>query len=243
MNALEPSALKPGFQTEPGPGSSAPLDRPLAAQLRGFGPVGILAIAVILAGNLLVAPLSAVLVLVWASWSRTPWPEIGYVRPRSWVSGLVVGLIFGAAFKLLLKSVVMPLLGADPINRPYHYLAGNREAIPATLFLLIVGAGFGEETVFRGYMFERLGKLLGSSAAAKTASVLLTSALFASAHYATQGVPGVEQAAITGLVFGTIFALTGRLWALMCAHAAFDLTAYAIIYWNLETRVAQLFFR
>jgi len=41
-------------------------------------------------------------------------------------------------------------------------------------------------------------------------------------------------------VFGVIFAATGQIWMLMCAHAAFDLTAVAIIYWNLETAVAHL---
>ena len=36
-----------------------------------------------------------------------------------------------------------------------------------------VGAGFGEETVFRGYMFERLGKLFGSGAWVKPLIVML----------------------------------------------------------------------
>ena len=30
---------------------------------------------------------------------------------------------------------------------------------------------------------------------------------------------------------------------LMCAHVAFDLTAVALIYWNLETAVAHSLFR
>jgi hypothetical protein len=51
-------------------------DDPIATRLRGFGPLGILAILVIVAGQLL-APLSAVLVLIWAKLSRTPWREIG----------------------------------------------------------------------------------------------------------------------------------------------------------------------
>ena len=42
-----------------------------AQPLRGFGLLGILAILVILAGNLVILPLSAVLVLVWAWLSRT----------------------------------------------------------------------------------------------------------------------------------------------------------------------------
>jgi hypothetical protein len=46
----------------------------------------------------------------------------------------------------------------------------------------------------------------------------------------------VEQAAFTGLVFGMIFAITTRIWLLMVAHAAFDVTAVAITYWNLGRR-------
>ena len=214
-----------------------------ARKLRSFGPVGLLAILVILAGNALLPPMSAVLALVWAHWSQTPWREIGYVRPKNWIATVAGGIAFGIVFKLLLKAVVMPLLGAPDINQAYHYLAGNRAAIPATLWLLIAGAGFGEETIFRGYMFERLGKLLGNSVSAKTAIVLGTSTLFALAHYSTQGLAGTEQAAITGLVFGTIFAATGRIYMLMCAHAAFDLTAYALIYWGLEANVAHWVFR
>jgi len=220
-----------------------PADDRVAADLRGFGPLGLFAILVILAGNGIVAPLSAILVLLWTRRSHTPWREIGYVRPRSWARSLAVGVTFGIALKFLMKAVVMPLLGADPINQAYHYLAGNTAALPAMLFAVTVGAGFGEETVFRGYLFERLDKLFGQSAAAKTAIVLLTSALFGLVHYPDQGLTGVQQAMIVGLAFGTIFAVTGRIFMLMCAHAAFDLTALAIIYWNLEADVARLLFK
>jgi membrane protease YdiL (CAAX protease family) len=48
---------------------------------------------------------------------------------------------------------------------------------------------------------------------------------------------------ITGLVFGTIFAATKRLWPLIFAHAAFDVTAVLIIYWDLETKFAHFVFR
>ena len=220
----------------------APPDDPLAARLRGFGPLGLLAILVILSADVIVKPLSAVLVLVWAWRSHTPWREIGYVRPRTWIGSLTIGVLFGVAFKLLMKAVVMPLLGADPVNQAYHFLAGNQAAVPGMLYTMIVGAGFGEETVFRGYMFERLGKLFSSSASTRVFIVLLTATLFGLAHYSTQGVTGAAQALITGLVFGTIFAVTRQLWMLMCAHAAYDLTAVAIIYWNVEFKVAHFVF-
>jgi membrane protease YdiL (CAAX protease family) len=214
-----------------------------AEQLRGFGLLGVLAIVVVLTGNLLFAPLSAILVLLWAWASRTPWREIGFVRPRSWIASIVLGVVFGSAFKLVMKALVMPLFGAPAINPTYHYLAGNRAALPGAILAMTVVAGFGEETVFRGYLFERLGRLFGTGHGAKAAIVLLTAALFAMAHYHDQGMPGVEQATITGLVFGGIFAITGRLWTVIFAHAAFDLTALALIYWDVEAAVAHLVFR
>jgi hypothetical protein len=198
---------------------------------------------VIFAGNLVVLPLSAVLALLWAWRSRTPWGEIGFARPGSWTRSLAVGIALGLAFKLLMKAIVMPLLGADPINQAYHYLVGNRAALPRVLYAVTVGAGFGEETLFRGYLFERLGKLFGPGVGAKALIVLLTAGWFGLLHYPDQGLAGAEQATIVGLVFGTIYAATGRLWMLMWAHAAFDLTAVAIIYWNLETRLAHLVFK
>ena len=217
-------------------------DGGIAADLRSFRPVGIAAMLVILAGNLILVPLSAILVLVWARWSRTPWHEIGYVRCTNWSGSMLLGITFGCGLKLLLKIIIMPLLGAPPINQAFHYLVGNQAAIPATLYLIIAGAGFGEETVFRGYLFERLGKLFGGGRRARIWIVLLTSVLFGAAHYSSQGIAGVEQATLVGLVFGSVFAATGRIWMLMWAHAAFDLTAYAIIYWGLETRFAHLVF-
>ena len=213
------------------------------AALRGFGPIGILAILVIAAGNFLFLPLSALLVLAWARLSETPWREIGYVRPKSWMATIAIGIAFGVAFKLLMKVLVMPLLGADPINQAYHYLAGNTAALPWILYAVTIGAGFGEETVFRGYMFERLGKLFGAGAWVTPLIVVLSAAWFGLIHYPVQGIAGAQQATIFGLVFGTIFAITGQIWMLMVAHAAFDLTAVAIIYWNLENEVAHLIFK
>jgi uncharacterized protein len=238
-------SAKPSKMTSPDGAADPPpsTDDRVAAALRGFGPLGILSILIILAGNFLVLPLSAVLVLVWARLSRTPWREIGYVRPKSWIGSVAIGIAFGIAFKFLMKAIVMPLLGADPINQAYHYLAGNRAALPGMLFAVIVGAGFGEETVFRGYAFERFGKLFGPGVWARTLIVLVTSAWFGVIHYPVQGLAGAEQATIFGLVFGTIFAVTGRIFMLMTAHAAFDLTALAIIYWNLESDVAHLIFK
>lgn len=140
--------------------------------------------------------------------------------------------MFGIAFKLLMKAVVMPLLGADPINAAYHYLAGNAAALAFAIVTMIVSAGFAEKTVFRGYLFERFRTLFGRSLGASMATVAITSGVFALAHFPDQGFAGVEQPA-----------MTGQLPTVMVAHAAFDLTAVAIIDLNLESQVAHLLFK
>jgi len=219
-----------------------------AAELRGFGVAGILAIVIIvlsgtvLVGDMIAVPVGAALVLVWAKLSQTPWRELGFVRPRRWLGSLAVGILLGVALKLVMKAIVMPLLGAPPVNQAFQFLAGNRALLPAAVWAMLM-AGFGEETVWRGFLFERLGTLLGPGAGAKAFIAVLTSVLFGLAHYEVQGVAGVEQAALVGLVFAAVVARTGSLIVPIVAHAAFDLTALAIIYWRLETAVAHLAFK
>ena len=117
----------------------------LARRLRGFGIIGIAAMLIILGGNSLFTPLSGILALVWAWISKTPWRDLGLVRPRSWPRTIVIGILFGVALKFAMKSIVMPLLGAPPINGPFHFLAHNPAEIPAMLYIIVIGAGFGEE--------------------------------------------------------------------------------------------------
>jgi uncharacterized protein len=233
----------PGTSSEKPREGTLPADDKFATALRGFGLTGLLAMLLILAGNLLLAPVGAILVLLWARRSGTPWREIGYVRPASWTWTVLGGTALGVALKLLMKSVIMPLLGAPPVNPAYQFLVGNTAATVGMLWVVIVVAGWGEETLFRGYLFERLGKILGTSPAAKAAIVLLTSIVFGLLHMHDQGVAGAEQAIITGLVFGTIFALRGRIWLLIFAHAAYDVIAIAIIYGGFERDVAHWVFR
>lgn len=185
---------------------------------------------------------AALLVLLWVHWSGKPWSDIGYVRPKSWVRTIGLGIALGIVFKLVMKALVMPLLGADPVNRHYHYLAGNAAALPGMLFSVIVSAGWGEETLWRGFAFDRLRRVLGSGWWASLLIVLLTSLLFGLAHYPDQQLAGVQQATIVGLVYGSVFAVTRRIWMLIIAHAAFDVTAVALIYWSLESAVARSIF-
>jgi membrane protease YdiL (CAAX protease family) len=217
------------------------MDR-LAEQLRGFGLVGVAAIAFILAANFLFAPLGALMVLLWVWLSKTSWRDIGFSRPRRWPAVLIIGIAGGILLKLIQKAIVMPLLDAPAINPYFHFIAGNPSAMARMLVASVLIGGIGEEIFYRGYLFERLGRLWGHGNGAKTTMVLLTSALFAIVHYPEQGVAGAQQAAFTGLTFGTIYAVTGRLWLPMVVHSTYNITAVLMIYWGLETAVARSLF-
>jgi membrane protease YdiL (CAAX protease family) len=186
--------------------------------------------------------LLAIAVLAWARATHKPWSELGLARPRSWPRALLGGIALGVVLKLVMKAMVMPLLGADPINHAYHFLVGNTAALPGIVLTMLLVAGFGEEVFYRGFLFERLGCWLGRCRGATIATVLASAALFALAHVVDQGRDGAIQAMFTGVVFGAIYARTRSLWMLMAAHAAFDLVAVAIIYLGLEERVAHLLF-
>ena len=217
-------------------------DQRFAAALRGFGPVGIAAFVIVFAGVLLAPPIAAALGLVWLWLSRTPLRDLGMARPKSWVITIVGGLLLGIALKFLMKAVVLPLMGADPINHTFHYLAHDKEAALEFAAYAIYGAGFSEEFFFRGYLFERLGKLFGRSTLAIVTIVILTTGLFGLAHY-QQGPFGVINALFTGATVAIIFALTRNLWFVMFTHAAFDLAALAMIYYDVEPQVAHLIFK
>jgi membrane protease YdiL (CAAX protease family) len=206
-----------------------------AARARFVDVVWVLAI--LLAGNLV----GAALVFVWASLTRTPLASLGFVRPRNIARTVVFAIVGGVALKLLLKAAIMPALGFEAINPGYRYVTGNPSALWRTLLLVIVGGGIGEETIWRGFLFDRL-RAFTNDRVGSAPIVLLTAVSFAAAHYVDQGLAGLAQAAMTGLALGTIYLLSGNLWAPMLVHATYDVTALLLIYWDLESRVAHMLF-
>ncbi|HWY16658.1 MAG TPA: CPBP family intramembrane glutamic endopeptidase [Rhizomicrobium sp.] len=215
----------------------------IARRLSGFGPLGTLVFVAICAVSALFAPGAALLVLLWTWASRTPWREIGLVRPGSWLNGLLIGIALGLAEKLLLKAVILPLLGAPPVNAMIGDLSANPKRALFLIFYVMIGAAFCEELVFRGFLFQRLGRLLGDGAPARIAIVLLSTAFFASLHF-QQGPSGIENAAIGGAITGAVYVMNHRrLWTVIVAHATFDLSAIALNYYHLEAALAHSVFK
>src|SRR5262249_47048999 len=80
--------------------------------------------------------------------------------------------------------------------------------------------GFSEELIARGYLIRRLEALTNS----RSSSVAISAGIFALLH-SYQGVFGVWGAFGTGILYGVLFAWTGRLLPVVVSHALFDIVA------------------
>jgi ABC-2 type transport system ATP-binding protein len=83
---------------------------------------------------------------------------------------------------------------------------------------LVVGvAGAGEEVLWRGFVLARLSSAVGLADA-----VLLSAIGFAATHVPAQRLWGLRVQLGTGLVFGTLYALSGSLVAAVSAHGLYN---------------------
>ena len=226
-----------------GEGQKLNFDLRAAAALSAMGPFGSTVAFFIVASVLLAPPIAAALVFLWQWLSRTPLREIGLVRPDSWIAVLVLGIASGVGAKLVMKALVMPYFGAPPTNRLLAPFEGHLHAALIGSLEMIVLAGFAEEVVFRGFLFNRLQTAFGTGGFARGIMILGVGLFFGGLHYFGQGVFGALNATILGLLFCVIYFLNKqRLWFLIIMHAAFDVCAVWLTYFGIEEKVARSVF-
>ena len=89
------------------------------------------------------------------------------------------------------------------------------------LVAVLIAAACLEELVARAYILTNLREAVG-----RVGAVLISSALFAGLHLANPhaNVLGVTNILLAGVLLGTVFVLTGRLWSVWALHAAWNVT-------------------
>lgn len=211
--------------------------------MNGMGVPGILFTLVTLCITVVLQPLGAAIVLGWRKFCRVPLGEIGLTRPSNIPLTIIGGVVVGIALKVFMKAVVMRLLGDDSlINVHFQYLYQNpAEALPF-VFLIVVFAGFGEEIVFRGFLFQRLARLIGNSRSSMILVLIISSILFGIPHL-KQEFYGIVHATIVGFTFGGLYLISKKnLWLLIVTHSFYDLFSLWLIYNGYEKHVSTLIF-
>jgi uncharacterized protein len=137
------------------------------------------------------------------------------LAPHRW-PGLFIGLVAG--FALFSASVCLLWLVGS-----YHVIGTNPHADWLLALLTVgLGAGIGEEIMFRGVLFRIAEEGLGTWGA-----LLISALFFGAAHIMNPAATLWSSAAITveaGLLFGMLYHVTRSLWPCIGLHAAWNFT-------------------
>lgn len=180
-----------------------------------------------------VAPVALALYLLWQSWGREAWAQVGVAMGKS--SGASAGQLSRAALRglLLAAAIGIPGLGLYVAAR---LLGLSAKVIPtainehwwtvAVLLLLAVKAALVEEVIVLGYLFDRLSAL-GFS----TRWIITGSAILRGAYHLYQGIGGFVGNLAMGLVFGWYYERhrgknSTALWPMVVAHFALDAVVF-----------------
>ncbi len=154
------------------------------------------------------------------------WRDVGLERYKTWGKTIGYGIAAGAAVEAFELFVSQPLLVKILKKQPdlelFRALHGNWK----WTLLAIVGvwalAAFGEEMVYRGYLMNRVADLLDRTKWAWIVSLIAVHVGFGLAH-AYQGITGVLDEGLMGLLFGIIYLRNGRNLAVpIIAHGVQD---------------------
>jgi membrane protease YdiL (CAAX protease family) len=141
------------------------------------------------------------------------WRGVGLTRYRTWKITLLLGVASGLALESFQLFVSQPLLvrflGKQPDLQGFRALTGNLKLTLIFLALAWILAAFGEEMVYRGYLMNRIADLLNRTPRAWIVSLVIVPVGFGLAHV-HQGLTGVIDEGLMGLLLGLIYLRTGR---------------------------------
>lgn len=157
-----------------------------------------------------------------------------YKRPKSWLLTVIAAAACVGLFEL--KDLAVEAVGhriwppAEKVSSIITSAHDWRRALMTILFVWIFAA-FGEEVGYRGYLLRRALEVFGPSALGTTAALIVASAAFGLGHY-YKGPTGVFDSAGSGLILGSAYIFSKRLWVSSLAHGLVDTLAVAIAFFG-----------
>lgn len=166
--------------------------------------------------------------------ARRPAADLGFGTERGWRLGLGVVVVVAALVFLELqrrrvtKDPELQVEFRKKIEQAAPILPVDRREL-FYFHLVSVTAGVCEELLYRGFLIWYIAELLGLVPA-----VVLSSVLFGCAHL-YQGLKGMFQTTVVGLVLALVYVATGALWAPMLLHALVDMNS-GILWYQVRGR-------
>ncbi len=170
-------------------------------------------------------------------WQGRPFGDLGLRFDWRWTfwAGLALAVAAGFVLSFIQQRLLASKEGRDrllgQLKEISLFLPHTRDE-RNRFFLVGITAGVWEEALFRGFLLWYFSQWMGIWAA-----LALSSVFFGIAHL-YQGWKGFVRTGIVGLVFGSLYVLTGSLWVPMLLHAYVDINSGATVFEALRTRPA-----
>jgi len=183
-------------------------------------------------------PILVVIGLVSLRLRNGSWSAVGFRRPESWRTIVLVALAAAALRILLGDFVIEPVTSHfwPPIAAPdiANEIRGNLGMAVLAFFFVWAFAAFGEEIAYRGYLLRRAAEAGGGSNAAWWLGIVAIAVLFGFGHY-YKGPAGILDSGVAALILGAAFMLTKRnLWTPVLAHGFIDTVGIVFVYFGWD---------
>jgi membrane protease YdiL (CAAX protease family) len=184
-------------------------------------------------------PILLLFLVAWASLRlrHLGWRDVGLRRPDKWLPTIGLSLLVGIGYQALDVFAIAPLLqrltGESIDLSQFSFLRGS---LPALLIFIIISwteAAFIEEMFFRGYFLNRLASIAGNQRWGIAFALIVNALVFGAAH-AYQGLTGVLDTFLAGLLLGLLYLFARRnLWLPILVHGIIDTLGVLLIYAGL----------
>lgn len=184
-------------------------------------------------------PILLLFVMAWISLRlrHMRWWDVGLRRPDKWLPTIGLALLVGIGYQaldIILISPILERLTGEAVDiSQFQDLQGNLILLIVFLAIAWTEAAFIEELFFRGYLFNRITDLFGNERVGTLIALLATSFLFGAGH-SYQGISGMVDTALAGLVLGLLYIYAGRnLWLPILTHGVIDTVGFVLIFSGL----------
>ena len=155
---------------------------------------------------------------------KQSWKNLGLTKPDNLLKslGVAVIILIGTVvslmiFEIFLRDILFPSSGSAPEAESFSELKGNIPYFFSIIFFVWIES-FLEELQDRGFSLNRFESLFKKIPLSTVLAVISQAAIFGFRHSYDLS-PRSVTTGIIGLVFGTVYVLTGRnLWPLIIAH-------------------------
>jgi len=167
-------------------------------------------------------------VLIWLRGERLA--DIGLKQPTNWWKTFLFGIVIAAV--VFAGMYISEKAGFRRDLSRFKEVQGNLELTIYGVFYALIGAGFYEEFMFRGFLMQGFAMLFSGNRGGWIIANVMQAVLFGVSH-AYQNPLGMAITGTLALVMGFLVLASGRnLWLVIIGHGLYDANRFVLFYFQ-----------